>query len=195
MRRALLALALVGAPLAAGCRDLPASSPEEAYLRLLKACNDDDGGLLFDSLDTETQWSIESVHHAQRRMQRLIVESYPPSEHERALGRLPPAVAEAEEHPRRYFRRLPGVSERLAEIKHRLYAGKGQPVGNVQKVAGTADVWREGGSVFRFARDSKGRWGFAELRAEWEQAKVRALHDEETVAKNAELYRQRGRPQ
>ena len=53
-------------------------------------------------------------------------------------------------------------------------------------------MWRAGGSVFHFAVDDKGRWGFLELRDEWEHAKLRSTHDLATVQRNAELYRRAG---
>lgn len=179
---------------AAGCQDGPAESTEEAYLRLLTACEKDDAARLFDALDTATQWSVESVQRDQREMRRLITESYPPGDRERALSRIPTACEEPVEHPRRYFRRLDGVGERLAEIKRRMFAGFGQPIGTVHGKAGDADVWRAGGSIFHFARDGKGRWGWSELSAEWEQAKLRAAHDLETVRENAALYRGQAAP-
>ncbi len=189
MRRSLpLLLPLLSLP---ACQDPPARSAEEAYLRVLKACDKSDAARLFDALDTPTQWSIESVQRDQREMRRRILESYPEPDRGRALARIPAACEEPEEHPRRYFRRLDDSADVLAGICKRMYAGSGQPVGSVRGVAGTADVWREGGSVFHFARDNDGRWGFAELRDEWEQAKLRATHDVETVRANQALYQQR----
>ncbi|MSP60763.1 MAG: hypothetical protein EXR72_10550 [Myxococcales bacterium] len=160
-------------------------------MRLLKAADKGDAARLFDALDTPTQWSIESVHAAQREMRRLVADTYPADVRDPALGRLPAASEESESQPRRYFRRLDGSAERVADIKQRMYAGTGQPVGSVRRKDGTSDVWREGGSVFRFARDPQGRWGFSEYRNEWEQAKLRATHDVETVRANAALYRGR----
>jgi hypothetical protein len=178
--------------LAAGCSE-PAKSPEDAYLRLLTACEKGDAAFLFDALDTPTQWSIESVHSYQREMRELILADYPPGDRERALSRIPAAAEEEGRHARRYFRRLEGTAERLAEIKRRMFLGTGQPVGATRVNEGTADVWREGGTVFHFARDPVGRWGFSELHEEWESAKLRANHDVDTVRANAELYRQRAR--
>lgn len=178
----------------AGCQDKPAMTADDAYLLLEKACKKGDPARLFDQLDTKTQWSIETVQHAQREMKRLILTDYPPEARDRALARIPAAADEDEEHPRRYFRRLDGANERLADIGKRLSVGTGRPVGTVDEVAGErrAIFWREGGSVLKFAADDKGRWGFVELRDEWELAKVRATHDLETVKDNAALYRARG---
>ncbi len=185
MRELLLACLLA----VAGCQDPPAVSADEAYMRLLKACDKDDAARLFDALDTATQWSIESVQRDQREMRHLVLDAYPPADRDRALARIPPSCEEPEEQARRYFRGVEGVKERLAEIRKRMYAGTGQPVGSVRGKEGEATVWREGGSVFHFARDDKGRWGWSEVRAEWEQAKLRAHHDLETVKQNAALYR------
>jgi len=189
--RALAATVLaVAATGAAGChgREPPARSPEEAYLRLLDAADRGDPALLFDALDTPTQWAIETVHKAQREMRALVLDGAPPAERDRVLARTPAACEEALENPRRYFRRLDDSAPALAELKQRLYAGHGQPIGSARGAEGTAEVWREGGSIFRFTRDADGRWGFAELREPWERAKERALHELETARRNAALY-------
>jgi hypothetical protein len=175
----------------AACQDPPAISAEDAYLRVLKACDKNDAARLFDAFDTPTQWSIETVQKEQREMKRRITASYPDPDRERSLSRLPAATEEDEEHPRRYYRRLDGSAEILAGICKRMNAGSGQPVGSIRDSDGTADVWRTGGSVFHFARDKEGRWGLAEFRDEWEQAKVRATHDAETVRQNEQLYQKR----
>ena len=174
---------------AAGCQDKPCESAEDAYVRLGMAVNKGDAARVFDDLDTPTQWSIESVQHAQRQMKQLILEAYPVDEQARALARIPPAAEEDEEHPRRYFRRLEGVDEIVADVKHRMHVGQGQPVGSVDDRTRSATVWRAGGSIFRFAADKDSRWGWSELREQWENAKVRATHDLETVQQNAALYR------
>ncbi len=173
-----------------GCQDAPAATAEEAYLRVAKACRKHDAARLFDALDTRTQWSIESVHHAQREMRRNILASYPMAEQPRALGHIPAACEESEEQPRRYYRRIDGSISALDDVCRRIAAGTGQPIGTVDGKAGTAEVWREGGSIFHFARDDQGRWGWSELRPEWEQAKLRAMHDAETVLANKMLYLQ-----
>ena len=166
----------------------PATSPEEAFDQLLDAANASDPARLFDALDTDTQWAIETAHKSQREMRQLIVASYPPAERDAALARIPAACEEDLERPRRYFRRTEGAADILADLKRRLYLGTGQPVGSVRKAEGIAEVWREGGSIFHFARDAKGRWGFMELRVSWERGRERALHELETVQKNAALY-------
>ena len=166
-----------------------ATSPEDAFDQLVDAANTGDTARLFDALDTRTQWAIETVHKSQREMRGLIVESYPPAERDAAMQRLPAACEEDLTRPRRYYRRLSGVDEILADLKRRLYLGTGQPVGSVRKAEGIAEVWREGGSIFHFARDEKGRWGFMELREFWERGQERALHELDTVKSNAALYK------
>lgn len=175
--------------LAACMRERPATSPEDAFLALLAACDSGDAARLFDALDTPTQWAVETVHEAQRQMRGLILSSYPPAERDRALALLPAACDEELERPRRYFRRLDDSAAVLAELRRRIYLGAGQPVGSVRKREGVAEVWRAGGSVFHFSRDDKGRWGLLELREPWERSKERALHDLATVKENAGLYR------
>ena len=126
-----------------------------------------------------------------REMRKLVLESYPPAERDRALARIPAACEEDLERPRRYFRRLDDGAAILADVKRRLYVGTGQPVGSVRKKEGIAEVWREGGSIFHFFRDPTGRWGYMELRDGWERQKERALHELDVVRENAALYRRR----
>ena len=186
---AALALTLLCGALAACGRERAAASPEEAFLKLLDACDSGDGARLFDALDTPTQWAIETVHGAEREMRAQVLLSYPPGERDQALRRLPAACEEDLERPRRYYRRLDETAAVLAELKRRIYLGAGQPVGSVRKREGVAEVWREGGSVFHFFRDDKGRWGFMELRDPWQRAAERVLHELETVKQNATLYK------
>lgn len=193
MRRAFgsLLVALAVAGFVTGCkrREPVAETPPEAYLQLYAACAAKDAGRLYRALDTKTQWAIETVHRAQWEMQHLIVADYPPEARDQALARLPAACEEPLDRPRRYYRRLDDTAATLEELGRRLKLGEGKPVGSIDHQAGTASLWREGGAVFHFARDDKGRWGYAELRAEWERAAERALHDLDTVKENAALYR------
>ena len=163
-------------------------SAEDAYMRLARAADKGDTARIFDALDTPTQWSIESVQHAQREMRTLILASYPPEEKARALARIPAAAEEDEEHPRRYFRRIDTSQSVLDDVLHRIHVGEGKPVGTVDDRLRTATVWRAGGSIFHFAADKDGRWGWAEQREQWENNKLRATHDLETVRENAAIY-------
>ena len=189
MAQSRLGLAVASLLLVAGCKGQADTSPEEAFVRLLDACDSGDGAKLFDAFDTNTQWAIETVHKADREMRQLVIDTYPPETRDAALARLPAACEEDLERPRRFFRRLDASAEILADLKRRIYAGTGQPVGSVRKKEGIAEVWREGGSIFHFARDDKGRWGFNEQREMWEREKERALHEVDTVRRNADLYR------
>lgn len=196
MRRAfaLVVVALAWAGLVTGCqrKEPVAGTPPEAYMQLYAACAAKDAGRLYLALDTQTQWAIETVHRAQREMQHLIVDAYPPEARDQALSRLPAACEEPLDRPRRYYRRLDETAATLEDLARRLQLGAGKPVGSIDHRAGTAELWREGGSVFHFARDDKGRWGYSELRAEWQRAQERALHDLDTVKENAALYRRAG---
>ena len=177
--------------LAAACSspESPATSPEDAYMQVVHAGEKDDPAMLFDALDTRTQWAIETVHRAQQEMRQLIRDAYPVELRPSLLAGLPAAADEPLERPRRYFRRLEGSAATLADLKRRIFLGTGRPVGSTQKRRGLADVWREGGSIFHFARDEKGRWGYVEELGAWERNRERALHDVEQVRKNAAVYR------
>jgi hypothetical protein len=116
-------------------------------------------------------------------MRELIETSYPKSEQPAALARLYGAGVDS---GRELWARL--YSERYAQS----FADR-QGTGTV-KVTPSSErpderlCGREGRKPFHLARAASGRWGIADLDGEWEQAQLRAVHDLDTIQKNADLY-------
>lgn len=165
-----------------------AATPEAACVRFLRGVRQGDGAQVFDALSRPTQWSLYSVARCQSEMRMLIMRDYPRQEQQAALARL---VGGQSRSGRDLFQRIYG--ERYAQAFQRRL---GQGPLRLQPDGEGVRCGREGGDLFRFERAEEGDWGMAELDREWEQAKVRAHHDLDTVRDNARLYREaRTRPQ
>lgn len=183
--RWLLAGTLVCGLLAA-CRH--PRTPEQACEDFLRAVSEGDGGSVFDSLLETTRWAFFTVQKNHREMRQLVGDTYPPAERTAALARLYGADAESgrdlfiQIYPERY----------AAAWTSRLGSGEPRLVPSPDSTAGQASEFlcqRSSGQPFRIRRTASGKWGMSELNSEWEQAQLRAIHDLETVKKNADLYR------
>ncbi|MCS6913284.1 MAG: hypothetical protein RMK29_08385 [Myxococcales bacterium] len=165
-----------------------AATPEAACARFVRGVRQGDGAQVFDALFRPTQWSLYSVARCQSEMRKLILRDYPPAERQAALARLMDGQSNS---GRDLFQRIYG--ERYAQAFQRRL---GQGPLRLQRDGEAVLCGREGGEPFRFELAKEGGWGMAELDREWEQAKVRAHHDLDTVRDNARLYREaRTRPQ
>lgn len=170
-----------------GCTRL--RSPEAACELLVRGIAEGDASTVFEALLQSTQWSFETVQKNHRKMRDLINEHYPVEQRPAALARLYGSEADS---GRDLFQQL--YTERYqADFQAR--AGSGPP--RVQPGSdpdARADCQRQqppaGAAPFRLGRMPSGRWGLLELDREWDDAKLRAVHDLETVKKNAELFQQ-----
>jgi hypothetical protein len=163
MRRCAVAALVVACAL--GC-SRGAKSQEEAARRLAEAVRQGNTAAVYDVVDQETRWSIDSVWKYHQQCLAAIEESYPTDAQARESRRFIDAASA------RDF--LKGHEERYHEL-----AGLAPRVGQL----GAAD----------FARDQRGQWGYTGLRALWEDAKQRASHDLETVRASAAAYKQAAR--
>lgn len=180
--RAGIVLSLLCGCLLCGC--LRPSTPEAACESFLRALGEGDAGALFDGLLESTQWAFSTVQKNHRRMRKLIEAGYPRSEQPAAQSRL--YGADADSGKELFMKLFP--DRYAAAWNARL--GTGDPV--VRPSAehpGELLCQRASGAPFRLARAPSRRWGVADLDAEWDQAQLRAVHDLETVSKNAELYK------
>ena len=187
--RGLLLSLTLGLHLASsGCARV--STPESACEAFLGALSEGDAGAAFDNLIQSTQWAFATVHKNQRRMRELIESSYPPGEQAAALARLYGADADS---PRDLWGRV--YNERYVKTLVE-YLGEGaiKVTANLDRPAERL-CQREGKKAFRLARAASGRWGIADFDAEWEQAQLRAVHDLDTIQKNADLYKRVSAPQ
>lgn len=176
MRRPLAtALLLALGPL--GCS--APRTPEAACARLISGVREGDGAQVFDALLKSTQWSLYSVAKSHAEMRDLIERTYPQAERQKALGRLLPGGASG----RDLFRSL-YAARYEADLRRRV--GPGAP--EVQRDGEGATCRLPGKDPFRLGHDGEGRWGLVELDREWDQAKLRAVHDLDTVRDNARLY-------
>lgn len=180
---ALAVVALAGA----GCTRL--SSADAACEQLVRGIAEGDASAIFDTLPRPTQWAFFTVQKNHRKMKQIIESDYAPAERPAALARLYAADAD---DGRALFQRL--YAERYAAaFSARL--GTGDP--QVRPEGGSAALCSRGpgaGPPLRLSRGASGQWGLSELDVEWDQAQLRAVHDLETVQKNAELYKRAGRP-
>ena len=165
-------------------------SPDYACQAFVRAVGEGDPVGVFELLTQPTRWALFTVQKNHARMWTLVETYYPPKERRLAQSRL---YAAAAEDGRDLFARL--YEERYAaQLAARLGSGP------LRTAPGpTADVvlcgrQAQSGAPFRLARDAAGHFGLSELQGEWEQAQLRATHDLATVEKNAEIYRNAGRP-
>ena len=78
---------LVG--LVAACE---ARGPERAFDRLRVAVGAQDARLLYQALDSDSRWAVQSVWDYQKRIARIVEARYPPGVRERELERVAAAV-------------------------------------------------------------------------------------------------------
>lgn len=177
-----------------------AKTPQGACSGLLRGVREGDADLIFDYLLESTQWSFYTVQKNHRRMRDLVATSYPEHERAAALGRL---YGAEDDSGRDLFGRL--YTERYAESwaaapghsatdenKDQALDRNSARVNPSAERPGEYLCQIEGLKPFHLVRSASGRWGVADIAAEWDQAQLRAIHDLETVEKNAALYRRIG---
>lgn len=179
MKRLLLCAVVIAGLGLLAC--LPPATPEAACERFLQGVREGDADTVFDALVKTTQWSFHTVAKNSRQMRDLIERTYPAAERRAALARLPAGEGNGKAlfralYPQRY----------AASFQRRLGQGA---MSVTQKGPDRATCSRPGGEPFLLSRGPKGGWGMAELDDEWEQAKLRAVHDLTTVQENARLYK------
>lgn len=143
-----------------------------------------DGIAVFDALLQNTQWSVATVQKLHRQMAASIRTSYPVAEQAAALARLYAADSDS---GRELFLQLYG-ERYAADFRSRVSEQMTVRVDG----PGQAACGGEAGRPFRLSLGQDRKWGLSELDREWEDAKLRAFHDVETVEKNVELYRRIG---
>lgn len=170
----------------AGCHRV--MSPEQTCEQLLRGIAEGDSVTVFEVLTQPTQWALYTVQKNHQKMRQLIEKSYPEAERPAALARLYGADAD---DGRALFARA--YAERYgATLAARLGTGEPQLRRDGSDVA-LCSRSQSQSPPYRLQRASSGRWGFAELDLEWDQAQLRAVHDLATVQKNADLYQQAAR--
>ena len=176
--RALIALLVAG--LLLGCRSSdndPPQTVEQLHARLARAVQRGQQTRVYELLDLQSQWSVQTALKAQRKIRRLVREHYPPQRQARELGRTQLAAGVTE--PQQYFARLAQQRKLLAPLSDLAAIdgreGKGQ---QLTLVSGKVRL--------RCCREAK-RWAFCGLRQQLERHKIRVVHDLETVQEGIEI--------
>ncbi|MFO0657487.1 MAG: hypothetical protein U0787_20765 [Polyangia bacterium] len=157
---------------------------ESACLALRDAIWEADGIAVYDVLLQNTQWSVSTVNKLHRQMATQIRASYPAAQREAALGRL---FASSADSGRELFLSLYG-ERYAADFRARV----AEDMRTVPVVGDVVHCGCAAGKPFLLARGLDGKWGLSELDREWEDAKLRAFHDLETVEHNVELFQKVG---
>jgi hypothetical protein len=168
--------------LASGCSR--GKTAESACHDLRDAILEADGMAVYDALLQNTQWSVSTVQKLHAQMASAITSRYPGPEQAAALARL--YAAEADSGRELFWQLYP--ERYAADFRERV--GEQMPVTLVS--AQQARCGTDAGKPFALSLGQDGKWGLSELDREWEDAKLRAYHDLETVQKNVELYRRMG---
>jgi len=180
MRRvACLALALS----AAGCRTAarPPSSPEQTVRELGEAARAQDPVRLFRLLDTESRWSLMSVHKDLLKLCGLVRAHYPKQRQAHELQRC--RLADSARDPQAMFAlwaKERGLATSLAKL----------PADAKPTVAGERATLESAGLRAELCRATEG-WTYCGLREELERLKLKAARDVATIQENVEAYRGR----
>ena len=176
----MMALALV---LAAGC-SRGAKTPEQAFRGVERAIAAGDAVAIYNLVDLQTRWAIQSTHRDQRLQRTIIEAKYPEAEAQKALATL---RAAEEADPAMFFKRVNDERRVVEAFRKRLGSTSG-PIKS--KIDGPDAVWvaRQDGMPFHFAKNKDGTWGWNELRGDWVLEQDRAQHAVKTVQENAKLY-------
>jgi hypothetical protein len=166
--------ALVWALLSCSCE---ARGPEAAFDRLRVAVAARDARLLYQALDGESRWAVESVWKAQRRIGALVAERYPEGARERELRRVEAAVGAGS--PADFFAAFAGARE---DPFARL-GGSTDGLGTFQGRDGDCVITSTGIRV-PMAAGGNGVWGYSAFREElvrWRGASANDLKRIETA--------------
>jgi hypothetical protein len=159
-----------------------ARTPEEAYGQLVQAVRARDGARLYAALDLETRWSWMTVRRCHREAYDIVLGTFPESaERTQQLRRFETGALSEDDA---------GLFAAQLGDGRWLELGRGLLDGARVELAGEDEARALGadGRVFGLRRAQNGRWGFAGLADEAEQAKRRALADLDLIRTNAADY-------
>ncbi len=175
-----LALLLV---VLAGCRSQAQAprTPEAALRELGDAARASDLARLQRVLDTESRWSLITIHKDQLKLCGLVRAHYPKERQRLELSRC--RLADGARDPEALFAtwaRERGLVVAFAKL----------PAEGKATVVGERATFSAAGGEHTFCREGDG-WLYCGLRAELEQLKLKAARDVATVQENVEAYRGR----
>jgi hypothetical protein len=166
---------------AIGCEKSDLKSPSGAFQDMAECIDDADARCLYDKLDRDSRWSIQTIHQYLKEASSLVKKSYPADKRQNAYGSWreeafasdPEAVFETWCLKRRCLEQVAkgfGAIVKTTTIK---------PDNVVVKTT-------RGHSFPLFF--AEGRWGLSLFREELQKGKLRALDRIEQVRKNAAEY-------
>jgi hypothetical protein len=139
-----------------------AKTPAEARERLHAAVESGDGRALYDIVDEQTRWSIDSAFKYHQQCLDLIEQTYPPEVQAREKARFVDGDDVAH-----FLTAYEARYHLFAALRPRLSSPEGDGI----------------------TQDKRGRWVFSGLRAQWEDIKHRGSHDLDTVRESAQAFR------
>ena len=173
MRRCLGLAVLV----AVACGGPAPRGPEAAFARLRVAIVARDPGLLYDALDLESRWAVETVWKYHRDIAELVERTYP-------AARVALAVRSA--GPREFFGAWAAEHDLIAAL-----GGDGDHLGGLVRVEPDgvrARVATTTGLTVPLAVGADGTWGYAGLRDELDRWRDDAGNDLSRTKASAALY-------
>ena len=184
MRR--LALLLVWL---AGCGSAAPRDPRAGFERLRLAVAAHDARLLYDSLDLESRWAIDTVWKYQRELAEVVERDFPAEARDRELGRVSRARTAASS--RDFFAAWTLDADPWPALGGA--AGLGE-IATVESLSpSSARVTTTTGLAIPMAAGQDGIWGYAGLRATLTRWKDAAANDLSRTTDNAALYARRPR--
>lgn len=163
---------------AGGCRQQAArqQTPSEAFAALRQAARAGRARQVFELLDQPTRWSVMSSWRAQREIHQLVRAHYPKGRQARELRRTRHAAAAAD---------APAFFAAICEAQRLL-----EPLARLTKIdavegSGSAVTLISGQLRLAFCRHEK-RWGYCGLREKFDQLKLSAARDLDTVRESVE---------
>ncbi|MBI4510189.1 MAG: hypothetical protein HY698_11185 [Deltaproteobacteria bacterium] len=180
------AAALVLAAWIWGCGSA-ASGPEAAFDRLHLAMATRDARVLFDVLETESRWAVDTVWKYQRELAALLVKDFPAHISERELKRLKVAVDSASS--REFFAAQNMLGDPLAELGHNAEGlGTRARVERDSPEAKKARVITTTGRVVPVACGPDGMWGYSGLHDDLLRWREATANDLSRFKQEADLF-------
>lgn len=153
-----------------------------AFERVASAIDAADAKRLFWDLDLEARWSLMSIHRSQQRARRLVADSYPPDEKERAAGRW--SLGAEARTPGELFATLCAHDECMDPLRAKIGAPS-----RIERTRDGGVVHTVRGGTYRFKKGADGRYGLLGFADRFAALEVEVARDLEVIERAARLYR------
>ena len=172
--------------LSCACASPVPRTPEAAFSRLQVAVGAQDARLLYDALETESRWALDSVWKTQRDIGALVEKGFPPDVRDREKQRVSAATSSGT--AREFLRKVTRVAA---------FSGLGdsnETLGNATRVTREgerAQVLTSTGKSVSLAADTSGMWGYAGLHDELSRFRDDVSNDWKRLSDDARLFQPR----